>query len=49
MNITQSPGDLHERKSKVSLIFPEVAGSPGRKRDTFGPKTLVCGDYQGND
>ena len=42
MNIAQSPSDLHERKSKVSLISPEVAASPGRNRRSFGPITLVC-------
>ena len=41
---------IYTRGSQRSLKFSsEVAGSPGRKRRSFGPITLVCGDYQGNN
>ena len=50
MNITQSPSDLQERKSKVSLIFSWGGRLTEKKQwSLFGPITLVCGDYQANN
>ena len=33
MNITKFPSDLHERKSKVSLIFPRGGRLTGKKKE----------------